>query len=66
MNMKCERCFVPGNVSKMSIFNTQMICPECQKKEEAHPEYNTAKEAELNAVQNGDYNFPGIGLPSDL
>ncbi len=64
--MKCERCFMPNNVSKMSIFNTQMICPECQKKEEAHPDFNKAKQAELDAVKRGDYNFPGIGLPTNL
>lgn len=64
--MKCERCFMPGNVSRMSIFNTQMICSKCQEKEEAHPDFKKAKDAELDSVKRGDYNFPGIGLPNNL
>lgn len=50
----------------MSRFNTQMICDECEIKEKAHPEYQTAKEAELRAVKSGNMNFEGIGKPFGL
>jgi hypothetical protein len=50
----------------MSIFNSQMICEECDEQEKQHPQYHKAKETELQAVKKGDYNFPGIGLPLDL
>lgn len=43
-----------------------MICDSCEEKEKAHPKYPEAKKAELEAVQRGDMNFPGIGKPSDL
>lgn len=63
---KCERCFKKTNSTTMSIFNTQMVCPNCIKKEEDHPHYEEAKEVELQEVKHGNYNFPGIGLPKDL
>jgi hypothetical protein len=50
----------------MSRFNTEHICRICEKKEREHPEYEAAAAAELRAVKSGDYNFPGIGKPSDL
>ena len=45
----------------MSWFNTQMICPKCRKVEEQDPRVKQAKEAERQAVMNGNYNFRGIG-----
>lgn len=48
------------------MFDTAEICLDCKKKEEKHPRYEEAREAEANAVRNGNYNFPGIGKPSDL
>jgi len=50
----------------MSLFNTEMCCSKCIVKEKSHPSYYKASIAELKAIQNGDYNFPGIGLPDDL
>jgi len=50
----------------MSIFNVQMICPRCEKREKAHPQYASAKETEMQEVRKGNYNFPGVGLPADL
>lgn len=50
----------------MSIFNTDTLCMPCKDKERNHPKYEEAREADNNAVKRGDYNFPGIGLPSDL
>lgn len=65
-DMTCERCEEKLTASVMSMFNTQVICMECKRKEKAHPKYQEACKAECDAVQNKDLNFPGIGLPNDL
>ena len=64
--MRCERCGGHTRASICSMFNRQMLCMGCKEKEKAHPEYKQATEAEAVAVGNGDYNFPGIGLPANL
>ena len=64
--MICQRCRKPTTVYSMSFFNTQDICLECQKREQAHPLYAHAKEVEYRHVKNGNLNFAGIGLPVDL
>ena len=50
----------------MSMFNTEEICMECKEKERKHPMYETAREADRQAVLSGNYNFKGIGKPDDL
>lgn len=50
----------------MSRFNHDMLCEDCIDKERAHPDYPRARDVEMQAVLNGDYNFAGIGLPIDL
>ena len=62
----CDRCKKPTSTFKMSIFNTEMICMECLKEEEAHPLYHHAKAIELGECRKGNLNFEGIGLPVDL
>lgn len=62
----CARCGVKNQPMTCSRFNVDWICMECQKKERAHPDYERAVEAELKAVQSGDYNYKGIGKPTDL
>jgi len=62
----CIRCQAPTNITVMSMFNTDIICSKCKAKEMAHPDFKKAMEAEHRAVRNGDFNFPGIGLPDDL
>jgi hypothetical protein len=62
----CQRCRAELVGSTMSRFNTEIICPECEAKERAHPDYPRARDAEAYAVRNGNYNFPGIGKPADL
>lgn len=64
--MKCERCGEERIGSICSMFNTQTVCFPCKELEEAHPEYEAARKAEQRAVQRGDYNFPGVGLPADF
>lgn len=64
---RCDRCpeDSPNITTKMSFFNTDTICEECQTIEEAHPLFQLAKDVELQAYLNGDWNYPGIGLPED-
>lgn len=50
----------------MSIFNTDMCCLECIEIERAHPDFQKARDVELDELLKGNYNFPGIGLPEDL
>ena len=64
----CERC--GADLSKigsiMSKFNQDTICMNCKDLERAHPDYAKADAAEVAAVQRGEMNFPGIGLPPEL
>jgi hypothetical protein len=63
----CDRCGAELKYGRqMSRFNTDCLCLECINEERQHPDYKKALDAERRAVQNGDYNFPGIGLPEDL
>lgn len=64
--MKCDRCGETISAFCTSYFNTDTICLACQAIEAAHPLYEHAKAVECAAVERGDYNFPGIGLPDDL
>ena len=64
---RCQRCgLAPVLTWTGSRFNTESICRTCEEKEKAHPAYSEAVAAELQSVRAGDYNFIGIGLPSDL
>lgn len=62
----CGRCGGESGISTMSYFDTTIICIPCDNAERAHPMYQEAKDVELKALQSGDYNYPGIGLPEDL
>ncbi|TLS48846.1 gamma-glutamylcyclotransferase [Paenibacillus antri] len=62
----CDRCGKKLTVRTMSMFNSDTICLDCKKKEEAHPDYVRARQAEREAVRRGDGNYSGIGLPPDL
>lgn len=64
--MKCGRCGKETDTFRMSRFNTDNLCPNCIKKEEAHPMYEEARRIEHEEVVKGNYNFPGIGKPDDL
>jgi len=63
---KCDRCSGTEKAFTMSFFNTDWICEDCDEKEKKHPDYPKAKEAELKAIKQGNFNFEGIGLPEDL
>lgn len=63
----CDRCGVtPIGIHSMSRFNTDWLCVPCLALEKEHPEYARAAAVELEAVQSGDLNYPGIGCPLDL
>ena len=64
--MICGRCEKETNEHKMSMFNTQELCPDCQKKEKEHPDYKKACDVEREQVLKGNRNFEGVGLPDDL
>jgi hypothetical protein len=65
--MKCDRCHTESpRFTKMSFFNMDTICPECEEIEKAHPDYELARKVEREACLNGNMNYPGIGLPKDL
>lgn len=64
--MKCERCYQESRATIMSMFNTDVICIPCRKKEESHPRYEEAVRAEQKSILNGDMNYPGIGKPKNL
>lgn len=58
----CDRCgkeLTGGRT--MSMFNEDCICMECKAKEQQHPEYKAACEAEKEALKRGEKNFKGIG-----
>lgn len=62
----CDRCGHRLTARITSMFNTDTLCLTCKQKEEAHPAYGRARQAEQDAIRCGDRNFPGIGLPPDL
>ena len=64
--MKCQRCGQKALISTGSWFNTEQICSTCSKEEEEHPLIEEAKAQEGEACKRGTYNYPGIGLPSEL
>jgi hypothetical protein len=66
MAFTCDRCHGESLVQGMSYFNTDRICMDCKKKEKAHPDYQKAVEAEVEACRRGDYNYRGVGLPDGL
>lgn len=58
----CDRCGAPLTGGRtMSMFNTDCICMKCAKEERARSDYDKARDAEVDAVRNGDRNFRGIG-----
>ena len=65
----CDRCGTDlakvGSI--MSKFNQDTICTtSCKARENAHPGYKAADEAEIAAVRAGNLNFVGVGAPPEL
>ena len=58
---KCDRCRKNMSNCSLSKFNSDVICGDCLKKEQNHPQYSIA-----NEVAKRVSHFTGIGKPSDL
>lgn len=59
----CDRCGKPLTDGRiMSMYNTDCICLECKRKETERADYKAADEADKKAIENGDFNYKGIGL----
>ena len=65
-NHKCDRCYKDSNILQGSYFDVDMLCIDCNSKEQNHPNYKLAKEKELQQVRLGNFNYQGIGKPNDL
>lgn len=61
--MTCERCGKHTTLNTTSYFNTDIICLACETEEQAHPDYQLAKNTEMAEVARGNLNYPGIGWP---
>ena len=59
----CDRCgksLDDGRI--MSMFNTDVLCMDCKKKEAERNDYREAVDAVRAAEMSGNRNFKGIGL----
>lgn len=63
---KCDRCGNETLATTGSYFNTEIICMNCSNIEREHPKFDEARRVETKAVQDGNFKFPGIGLPRDI
>ena len=55
-NGNCKRCN-NSNWSTWSFFNDDQICAECAEYEKNDPDYADCREAEAEAIRNGDNNY---------
>ena len=58
---RCDRCRKETYATIMSMFNTDILCLDCQEAEQHEPRFEAARQAEEEACRRGDFNFPGIG-----
>ena len=54
---RCQRCDNHARMYKCSWYNRQEICLSCAEKETHRADYRACREAELEAVRSGDFNF---------
>ena len=66
MALSCDRCNKKIHIQNKSMFNVDMICKECQRLEKDHPQFEKARDAVIDSISRGDYEFEGIGLPENL
>jgi hypothetical protein len=60
---RCDRCgasLAGGRI--LSMYNEDVLCLECKRKEAERPDYREAVEADHREIRKGNYNFKGIGL----
>ena len=60
---RCQRCGKPSISHTMSFFNTSLICNTCDEKERERDDFEDARNADEDAIRQGNHNFPGIGFP---
>ena len=63
---KCDRCEHEAAKTVGSTFNTEQICEVCRYEEERHPLFEEARRREIEALNRGNFDFEGIGLPPEL
>jgi len=66
MSFHCDRCDKKTHIQRKSMFNNDNICQDCQILEIEHPQFEKAREAVMDSISRGDYEFSGIGLPENL
>ncbi len=60
---RCDRCKKETLTHTGSWFSRETICVSCSREEAKHPDYEYAKAVEMEAVAEGNLNFPGVGWP---
>ena len=66
MSFSCDRCNKKIHIQRKSMFNNDMICQGCQLLEKEHTQFEKARDAVIDSISRGDYEFEGIGLPENL
>ena len=61
----CDRCGADLTIRIMSMFNEQVICPDCKEKEMQRADYKKALDAVREEEAKGNSNFEGIGLKDE-
>lgn len=61
-NGQRQKCGKKTDCYIMSMFNERLICMDCCEKEEQRKDYGKARQADVNAIKQVNYNFKGIGL----
>jgi hypothetical protein len=59
-NQTCDRCGKKANSMSMSYLNTEECCQECLEKEKSEPDYQEAKDRELEELKKGNRNYVGL------
>lgn len=59
----CDRCGADLSSGRiMSMYNNDVLCMTCKEKETHRSDYHQAVQADVDAIKQGNPNFPGIGL----
>lgn len=58
----CDRCHRELRFGRtMSMYNEECICIDCSTKEGLEADYDKARDAEVEEIKKGNYNYRGIG-----
>lgn len=62
----CDRCHGSLKDGRMqSMYNQDCLCMNCIEKERQRPDYKAARDADIEQIKQGNYNFEGIGLDNE-